>query len=93
MIVSFGDIETELVYNQQRSRRLPPEIQPRALVKLMLLDAAETERDLQIPPSNRFERLKGNRNGFCSIRINDQWRIVFVFDNGQASDVCIVDYH
>jgi toxin HigB-1 len=93
MIVSFGDKETELIYDQERSRKLPIEIQTRALVKLILLDSAETERDLLIPPSNRFERLKGNRNGLYSIRINDQRRIVFAFDNGRASDVCIVDYH
>ncbi len=93
MIVSFGDKETELIYNQERSRKLPIEIQACALVKFILLDSAETERDLLIPPSNRFERLKGNRNGYCSIRINDQWRIVFAFENGRTTDVCIVDYH
>ena len=93
MIQSFGDLETDGLFHQIRSRRLPPEIQKRALVKLLFIDAATTEADFQVPPSNRFEHLKGSLDGFCSIRINDQWRIQFRFTNGDAYDVSIVDYH
>jgi len=93
MIRTFGDAETEAVFNQVKSRRLPPEIQKRALVKLLFVDAATSEADLLIPPSNRFEHLKGALAGYCSIRINDQWRIQFRFDNGEAYEVSIVDYH
>lgn len=93
MIQSFGDQETGRIFNQERSRKLPLEIQKRALVKLLMIDASCTEEDLRIPPSNRFERLKGNMKEFHSIRINDQWRIVFKYKNGDAYEVSIVDYH
>ena len=93
MIRSFGDKETERIFGQEKSLRLPSDIQKRALVKLMLLDAAEGEADLRSPPSNRFEYLKGKLEDFCSIRVNDQWRIVFKLVDGNAFDVSIVDYH
>jgi proteic killer suppression protein len=93
MIQSFGDSETEGVFQQVKSRRLPPEIQKRAVVKLLFIDAATTEEDFRVPPSNRFEHLKGALSGYCSIRINDQWRIQFRFTNGEAYEVSIVDYH
>ena len=93
MIQSFSDKETENIFRQEGSTKLPLEIQKRALVKLLLIDASEDEKDLIIPPSNRFEHLKGTLKGFCSIRINDQWRIIFKFRDGDAFDVSIVDYH
>ena len=93
MIKSFGDVETEKIFQQIKSKKLPPEIQKRALVKLMLIDAADKEEDLKIPPGNRFEHLSGNLKDYCSIRINDQWRITFKFENCDAYDVSIKDYH
>lgn len=93
MIRSFSDPETQKVFNQKQSKKLPVEIQRRALNKLLMLDAAETEQDLRVPPANNFEYLKGKLVGFCSIRINRQWRIVFRFVNGDAFDVSICDYH
>ncbi len=93
MIKSFKDKETEKVYNQIRSSRLPNEIQQRALIKLMLIDNAEKEIDFMVPPSNHYEHLKGDRKGESSIRINDKWRITFKFTNGNAFDVKIEDYH
>jgi proteic killer suppression protein len=93
MIVSFADKETELIYNQYCSKRLPQNIQKRALVKLLLIDTAAAEQDLQNPPGNSFEHLEGSRSGFCSIRINNQWRITFKFIEGNAYDVKIEDYH
>ena len=93
MIKTFGDAETERIFHQERSKRLPLEIQRRALIKLLMIDAATTEADFRIPPFNRFERLQGDMRGCCSIRINDHWRIRFRFDNGEANEVAIVDYH
>ena len=93
MIRSFGDAETEKIFLQVKSKKLPNEIQKRALVKLLLIDSAYTEEDLRIPPSNRFEHLKGNLKEYCSIRINDQWRIKFRFMNGDSYEVSITDYH
>ena len=93
MIRSFSDPEAEKIFRQQRSKKLPGEIQRRALIKLLMLDASENENDLLIPPSNRFEHLKGNLRGYCSIRINDQWRIVFQYKDGDAFGVRITDYH
>jgi len=93
MIQSFGDSETEGIFHQIKSKRLPPEIQKRALIKLLFFDAAAAEEDFRVPPSNRFEHLKGSLNGSCSIRINDQWRVQFRFANGDAYEVSIVDYH
>ena len=93
MIQSFSDTEAEKIFKQERSRKLPGDIQKRALIKLLMLDASENENDLLIPPSNRFEHLKGSLKGFCSIRINDQWRIVFKYKDGDAYEVSISDYH
>jgi proteic killer suppression protein len=93
VIRSFKDAETERVFNGMVSRKLPPEIQKRALVKLFMLDAAESEIDLRSPPANHLERLKGDRIGEFSIRINRQWRICFRFRSGNAHDVQIEDYH
>ena len=76
-----------------RSRLFPPDIQDRALMKLSWVHVAENVQDLRVPPSNRLETLRGNRKGQMSIRINDQWRICFVFKNGDAHEVEIVDYH
>lgn len=93
MIQSFKDDETEKIFNRQRSRRLPSDIQSVALRKLRMLNRAQTLQDLRVPPANRLELLSGNRSGQYSIRINDQWRVCFVWENGQAWQVEIVDYH
>ena len=93
MIRSFKDRDTELIFNGHRSKRLPSDIQERALTKLLMLDAAEAGIDLRSPPANRLEKLKGDRRSECSIRINRQWRICFRFENGNAHDVGIEDYH
>jgi len=93
MIRSIGDIETKLIYNQERSKKLPAVIQERALIKLMLIDAAEKISDLKAPPSNRLEKLKGDLENHWSIRINDQWRIILQFEDGNAYNVRITDYH
>ena len=93
MIQSFADRETELIYNQEFSRRLPNTIQKVALIKLMMIDNAKTLDDLRIPPNNRLEQLHGDREGLFSIRINDQWRICFTIIDGHFYNVEIVDYH
>ena len=93
MIKSSADKETEKIFRQQISRKLPLAIQNRALVKLLLIDSATSEKDLQSPPSNHFEHLKGKLKGYCSVRINEQWRIQFKYINGDSFDVSIVDYH
>ena len=93
MIRDFKSEETEKIFNRQRSRKLPPEIQQVALRKLRMLHRAQTLQDLLIPPSNRLERLSGNRAGQYSIRINDQYRICFVWTNLGPGQVEIVDYH
>lgn len=93
MIKSFSDAETEKIWNQQRSRRLPGNIQQRALNKLAMLNNAQDLYDLRIPPANRLEALSGKRAGQHSIRINQQWRICFLWEAGDALNVEIVDYH
>lgn len=93
MIRSFADIETEKLFRRERIRRLPPDIQRTALRKLVQLDAAVACEDLRVPPGNRLEALTGNRLGQHSVRINDQWRICFVWAAGGAEGVEIVDYH
>ncbi|PJZ68910.1 plasmid maintenance system killer protein [Leptospira perolatii] len=93
MIKSFGDKETEGIFHQEFSKKIPPKIQSRALIKLLILENAEKEEDLRSPPANRFERLKGNLKDYCSIRINDQWRITFKFSDGNCFEVSIVAYH
>ncbi|GAB1386300.1 type II toxin-antitoxin system RelE/ParE family toxin [Melaminivora sp.] len=93
MIKSFGNAETERLYATGKSRRLPPDILRRAAMRLTQLDAATDVNDLRQPPSNRLEVLSGERCGQWSIRINDQWRVCFRFEQGHAHGVEIVDYH
>ena len=93
MIRGFRDGETQRVFEGERSRRLPPNIQTAARQKLLQLDEAELLLDLRNPPGNRLERLSGNRAGQHSIRINDQWRICFEWSEGNAYEVEITDYH
>jgi toxin HigB-1 len=93
VIRSFKNRATERVFNRMRSRKVPPDIQRVALRKLLILDAAGDLRDLRIPPGNRLEALGGNRDGQHSIRINDQWRLCFVWKSAGPEEVEIVDYH
>jgi len=93
MIKSFKNKEVERIYNLTGSTRLPADIQQVALRKLRMINNTQTLHDLRIPPANRLERLKGNREGQHSIRINDQWRICFIWRAGDAYDVEITDYH
>ena len=93
VIRSFASRETERLFRRHSSRKLPHDIQHRARVKLEILDAAERLSDLRIPPSNRLEKFSGERDGQHSIRINDQWRICFVWHEGDAYQVEIIDYH
>jgi proteic killer suppression protein len=93
MIESFANVETQSFFATGKSRRLPPEILRRAAMRLMQLDAATDVDDLRQPPSNRLERLSGDRFGQWSVRINDRWRICFRFEYGNAQDVEIIDYH
>lgn len=93
MIKSFADKETELIYNQKFSKRLPNTIQKVALRKLMMIDNAKCLEDLRVPPSNHLEQLSGDRKGQHSIRINDQWRVCFTEKDGHYYNVEIVDYH
>jgi toxin HigB-1 len=93
MIRSFKDKKTQNVFERRRSRKLPSDIQQVALRKLRMLNRADTLRDLRVPPANRLERLIGDREGQYSIRINDQWRICFSWQDGDALNVEIVDYH
>ncbi len=93
MIRGFRDRETEQVWNGLRSRRLPPDIQDTALRKLRALNAAAALNDLRVPPGNRLEALAGARRGQHSIRINNQWRICFRWNDGHCDDVEICDYH
>ena len=93
MIRSFASPETERFFATGKSRRFPPEILSRAVMRLTQLDAATTIEDLRFPPSNRLEALKHDRKGQWSIRINEHWRLCFRFVNGEAHAVEIVDYH
>jgi len=93
MIKSFRDAETERVFNRRFSRRLPNDIQAVALRKLRMLANAHDVIDLRSPPGNRLERLSGDRAGQHSLRINDQWRICFRWEGGDAHEVEICDYH
>lgn len=93
MIKSFTDKETEKVWNGIRSKKLPNEIQEVARRKLRMLNSSQDITDLRIPPANRLEKLKGNREDFYSIRINNQWRIIFKWINNDAYSVEILDYH
>ena len=93
MIQSFKCKETEKIFNRNFSKKSPPNIQELAIQKLVMLHAATSLEDLKIPPNNQLELLKHDRQGQHSIRINRQWRICFVWNNGNADQVEITDYH
>jgi toxin HigB-1 len=93
MIISFGDSDTEKIWNGQRVKRLPKEIQEIGRRKLRMINNSVNLLDLRIPPANRLEKLSGKLKDFYSIRINDQWRIIFKWNLGNASVVEIIDYH
>ncbi len=93
MIETFSSNETERIWRGRRSRKLPVDIQFRALAKLNMIDAAETLDDLKLPPSNRLHALKDDRAGQHSVSINTKWRICFRWKDGNAYDVEIIDYH
>jgi len=93
MIRSFASRETERLFQRERAKKIPANIQRVALRKLRMLHRASNLNDLRVPPANRLEALKGNRKGEHSIRVNDQFRVCFRWKNGDAFDVEIVDYH
>ena len=93
MIISFGNRESEKVWLGERVKKLPNEVQQVGRRKLRMLNNSQNIMDLTIPPSNKLEKLKGGLKDFYSIRINDQWRIIFKWNTGNASEVEIVDYH
>ncbi|MEM8638902.1 MAG: type II toxin-antitoxin system RelE/ParE family toxin [Cyanobacteria bacterium P01_G01_bin.54] len=95
-ILSFSDSATQDLFNginSKKTQKFPPDVVRRARNKLFVLDAAQDLKDLRTPPANRLEALKGDREGFYSIRINNQWRIVFRWVSCSVRDVEIVDYH
>lgn len=93
MIKSFKCKETEKIFKGRFSKKIPPEIQTRALIKLHMVDAAKLVTDLRIPPANFLEQLQGDRVGQYSIRINQQYRVCFIWEDNNAFNVEIVDYH
>ena len=93
MIISFGTKETEKIWNGERVKKFPIEIQKIGRRKLRMLNNSQNLIDLKIPPSNRLEKLTGNLNEFYSIRINDKWRIIFTWENNNSYNVQILDYH
>ena len=93
MILSFRDKETERLFQRQRVKKLSQDLQRAALRKLAILNAADSLEDLRVPSGNRLEKLVGDRKGQYSIRINDQWRICFRWNEGEVHDVEITDYH
>jgi len=93
MIISFGSKDTEKIWNGIRVAKLPMEIQTVGRRKLRMLNNSQSTQDLTIPPSNKLEKLKGDLKDYYSIRINDQWRIIFRWADGNANEVEIVDYH
>ena len=93
MIVSFGSKDTEKIWQGEQIKGLPIEIQETARRKLRMINNSLNINDLRVPPANRLEKLKGKHKEFHSIRINDQWRIIFKWSNGNASEVEIIDYH
>ncbi|MGB4101047.1 MAG: type II toxin-antitoxin system RelE/ParE family toxin [Alphaproteobacteria bacterium] len=93
MIISWQNKATESFWNTGKSRVIPAQLQQRVMDRLQALNAAASIDDLRVPPSNRLEKLSGDRKGFWSIRVNQQWRIVFSWANGNAYDVEFVDYH
>ena len=93
MIISFGDKNTEFIWIGERVKNLPFEIQKIGRRKLRMLNNSQTIQDLRIPPSNRLEKLSGKLRDYYSIRINDQWRIIFKWNENNAENVQITDYH
>jgi toxin HigB-1 len=96
VIASFGDRATEDIYHDvhsARTRGFPPEVRNAARRKMMLIAASTNIQDLRVPPGNRLEQLRGDLAGFWSVRVNDQWRIIFRWTDGIASDVKLTDYH
>jgi proteic killer suppression protein len=93
MILSFGSKETEKIWNGERVKNLPLDIQQIGRRKLRMLNNSQNLADLRIPPSNRLEKLSGKMSDFYSIRINDQWRIIFKWEDGNTTEVTIMDYH
>jgi toxin HigB-1 len=93
MIRSFRDTETERLFRRERGSKFARPLQRVALRKLLLLDAADSLDDLRVPPGNRLEKLVGDRDGQHSIRVNDQYRVCFRWEGGDAHDVEIIDYH
>jgi len=93
MIISFGDKDTENIWDGVRVKGIALEIQKIGRRKLRMLNNSQDLKDLRIPPSNRLEKLSGKRDKYYSIRINDQWRIIFMWKDGQAEKVTIIDYH
>lgn len=93
MILSFGSKDTQKIWEGTRVRKPSVELQEIARRKLRMLNNSQDITDLRIPPSNKLEKLKGSLREYHSIRINDQWRIIFKWKNGNASDVEIIDYH
>jgi toxin HigB-1 len=93
MLRSFGSKETEKIWKGERSSRIPPEIQKVGRRKLRMINNSIDLNDLRIPPSNRLEKLTGDLKKIHSIRINDQWRIIFIWEAGHAQDFEIIDYH
>ena len=93
MIISFGSKDTKKIWDGERVRGFSNELQEIGRRKLRMLNNSQNIIDLKVPPSNRLEKLKGNLKEYYSIRINDQWRVIFKWNSGNASDVEIVDYH
>jgi len=93
MILSFGDKNTEKIWSGETVKKVPLEIQKIGRRKLRMIHNSQDVVDLRIPPSNRLEKLKGKLRNFYSIRINDQWRIIFIWDSNNAEQVQIIDYH
>ncbi len=93
MIKSFGNKETEKIWTGEKSKKLPGRIQQIGRRKLRMLNNSQDLQDLRIPPANRLEKLSGKHKNYHSIRINNQWRIMFIWKNGNAFDVEIIDYH
>ncbi len=93
MIISFGSSETEKIWNGQRVKKMPIEIQEIGRRKVRMLNNSFSLLDLKVPPSNRLEKLSGDLKGFYSVRINDQWRIIFKWQDNNAAEVEILDYH
>lgn len=95
MILNFKDKETEKLFNGEAAKKIPPDIQRRAQIKLVLLDAATSIDAMKVPPSNHLEKLQGARAGEWSIRINDKWRVTFKYNDADKNfyDVLIEDYH